>query len=374
MVLIKRLLSFFIAFALVSFFAYNVSHASEWLQYESKSKLFEAYVPGNVDEKVGKLRISKDVVLLSSDLSGFVDQRPYRNSVNNYVIKLNQTFGPAISFESKKQIMQRDLDLYERLYEDMGVVVLDRAMTGGKDELKGHIMLQYSDAELGEQYLKSLITLSNTTRIEQLYTGSERDLEALNTRQFFDSFDFTDGLVIEGGDLNDAWLSYESPFSLFTIKIPGVANSYVPKAPSIESSGDREHLGVVFTDPVWAQSIFYNVRGYRMNEEMSFKTVEEILVKDYLEKHGRGRVSGIELRKSFVGDIPFIQARYPIRRPKAHPYVNYAQIRALFLGNYVVVQEVLGAKPLVQTAFVKNFFDFIEFTPKKAHETFKKSQ
>lgn len=98
---------------------------------------------------------------------------------------------------------------------------------------------------------------------------------------------------------------------------------------------------------------------------MSFEFVKEALLKKHVARHGRNDV-GLRFTKDFINEKPYIEVIYPIKPPARFPYVNFVRLRAVFLDNYMMVQEVSGPKHLVESAFTQNFFNLIEFTPKKA--------
>ena len=167
--------------------------------------------------------------------------------------------------------------------------------------------------------------------------------------------------------MNEDWRRIESPFSLFAVKIPPVTAPYFPKEPTVTKDGKTERIGMVFTDPIWTQSIFYNITGYQLDSEMSFDLAEKALLEKHLKRHGRSMV-GIKLKKDFIGETPYIETSYAIKPPEGYSYLTHARLRGLFLGNYLMVQEVVGPKHLVESSFTNSFFNLIEFTPKKAFQ------
>ena len=169
------------------------------------------------------------------------------------------------------------------------------------------------------------------------------------------------------GNINEEWRRIESPMALFALKIPAVTPPYFQNEPTVIREKKTERIGMVFTDPIWAQSLFYNVTGYQLDAEMSFDLAKKALLEKHLKRHGRNEV-GITFKKDFIGETPFIQTHYAIHPPEGYPYLNKVRTRALFLGNYMIVQEIVGARHLVESPFVDSFFNLIEFTPKKAFQ------
>lgn len=338
-----------------------------WKLYVSETELFSAILPGKPDESVTTFRIGNGLLLQSSEALSFIDQRPYKDVIKNYVINFDQTFGPAIQGENRVKIIEREMDLYEKSYRDRNAKVVDRNIENFAEYSIGRLSLTYDDFEENLQAVSAKILVTKTSKFHQLFSGPAKDLELDATDKYFKSFNSESGVISRPGTMNEEWRRIVSPFSLFAIKIPPVTPPYFNNEPTVTRKERTERIGMVFTDPIWAQNLFYSVTGYQLDKEMSFELAKEVLLERHLKRHGRNEV-GIDFTKDFIGETPYIEAHYVINPPKAYPYLNQVRIRAFFLGNYMAVQEVVGPRHLVVTDFAEGVFNLIEFTPKKAFQ------
>lgn len=344
---------------------------ADWSTFMSETKLYSVLMPGQPDEHIEAFRIGEDQVIYTSEAVSFIDQRPYKNIIKNYVIKFEQTIGLGMKPKDRVGTINKELDVYLQSYQDKNPTVLNREIfhAGTGHYTFGELSLFYAnddDSDVPSEGIRVKIYLTNTTKFYQIFSGPEKDLHSKITNRFFNSFDAKSGVVQKVGTLNKDWNKIESPLSLFSIKVPPLAPPYFQTEPTVtQESSDREQVGMVFFDPVRKHKLFYNITGYQLDAEMSFELVETALKEDFMKKHGR-TLAGIELNKNFNGDIPYIESAYDIRPPKRFPYATKARVRALFLGNYMMVQEVIGPPNLVQSQLTEGFFNLVEFTPKKA--------
>lgn len=352
----------------ILFIAKHSQADSGWKLYVSESQLFSVLVPGKPLEEVSKFRLSDGLILQTSEMTSFIDQRPYRDTIKNYVVKFDQTFGPAIDKDNRVRILERELNLYEQSYASKNMEVVDREIKKGSERSVATLSLLYDDeAHEKRQAFRAKIILNSTSKFHQIFTGPKKDLNSGITKQYFESLSVEAGVSQEAGNINKDWRRIESPFSLFAIKVPPITDSYFESEPSVSQDGKMERIGMTFNDPVWSQKVFYNVTGYQLEKEMSFDLAQNVLLDKHLKRHGRSLV-GIDFRKDFTGETPYLEASYAINPPQAYPYLNTVRIRAMFLGNYMIVQELVSPKHLIETQFTDEFFNLIEFTPKKAFQ------
>ncbi|MFK7839940.1 MAG: hypothetical protein AB8B83_06370 [Bdellovibrionales bacterium] len=347
----------------------QASASDSWDLYVSDSNLFTVLFPGNPDEKLSSFRIGDTVVAQNSETIAFIDQRPYKDIVKTFIVKFDQTLGPSISPKNMAELVDRELSLYEKSYNDRKPQVLEREIENGSKKVIGKLTMTYEDLDKGVQLVQVRVVMTQSSKFHQVFTGLDKDLGSNETIEFFKSFAPKDGYMPKKGSMNEEWRRIESPMSLFAVKIPRVNPPYFINEPSVSKEDDnrQERIGMVFTDPVWSQNLFYNITGYQLETEMSFDMAEKALLEKHLKRHGRSMV-GIKLIKDFIGETPYIETMYAIKPPEGFNYVNYARVRAMFLGNYMIVQEVVGPRHLVTSDFTNNFFDLIEFTPKQAFQ------
>jgi len=347
--------------------AQNSIASKDWSLYVSETQLFSVLLPKKSDETVSTFRIGDGLMLHNSEVLSFIDQRPYKNIIKNYIIKFDQTFGPSISKDFQKKIVERELDLYLETYDVKNAKVIDREIEGGNNRTIGEISLLYDDVDEGLQAARIKIIVTPESKFHQVFSGPEKDLRSKKTEQYFESLNIESGIASVPGSINEDWRRIESPKSLFAIKIPPITPPYFSNEPSVTTEKKQERIGMVFTDPIWAQNVYYSVTGYQLEAEMSFELAKEALLEKHMKRHGRNEV-GVTFNKDFIVETPYIETHYAIHPPKGLPYLNKVRLRAMFLGNYMIVQEIVGANHLIQSPFVEDFYNLIEFTPKKAFQ------
>lgn len=365
-----KILSFFtlaLAVVGVTLISQSATARTQWELYASKTQLFSILTPTVPDETLTEFRIGDDAVIYNSETLSFVDQRPYKDIIKNYIVKLDQTFGPSISPESRLKIVEREVKAFEDLNIKDGGKVIDKNIYSNGERTVAELTILHGQFDEDVDGTRIKIILTGTSKFHQIYFGPEKDLASNVTNKYFDSFSIKSGFAKKKGDMNEDWRFIESPFSLFSVKIPPVTPPYFPNEPTITRDEKQEKIGMVFNDPIWQQKLFYNVTGYQLDKEMSFDLAETALLEKHLRRHGRSLV-GIEFEKDFIGETPYIETSYIINPPKGYEYINRVRLRAMFLGNYMVVQEVVGAAHLVEAPFTQSFFNLIDFTPKKAFQ------
>lgn len=367
----SKSLHFFTAMLLIAVTGLSTGAIAQkkWELYNSETGLFSLIFPTKPHEKFVSFRADDERVLFSGETVSLIDQRPYRNAVKNYIVNVDQTFGPALTDALKTQLIKRELDFYEQQYKELGGIVQDRKLGGYAGEFGGEISISYDDPDLGPQALRAVVAFSNSNRFRQVITGEEKIIYAQETEDFFKSLKIQKGLIYKEGSINDDWERFQSPFKLFAVKVPPVTPPYFRAAPQVQSSDKRELVSMVFSDPLWGHQVFYNIYGYRFDGEIGFKHALHVMQEKHIKKH-RGGYNGVEIKKGFLGDYPMLSVTYQIRPPKGYDYVDTVQLRGLFLGNYMVVQEVMSSGLMVNSAFTQNFFEIIEFTPKKAFQAY----
>ena len=355
----------------------NSDAQRDWSMYESKSKLYQVAMPGTPVEEASIMRIGDNEVVYATETYAFVDQRPFKDILKNYVVKSEQTIGKAIPLEARTKLLEKEIQTYLSSYSDKNITVVERgtyASYSGNVPSSGWLAFHFEDENENRQGVRIKISISGSTKYYQIYSGPEDDLFSNKTNRFFDSFNSVNGYVLSKGSMNEDWKLFTSPKSIFSVKIPEITPPYFKEAPKVTKiDEDTERVGMVFLDPIWRHQLFYNITGYRFNQEMSFALAEEILLEEYLNKHGRNMV-GITLKKDFDGDIPYIATAYQIKPHSSFPYLDSVKIRLMFLGNYMVVQELVGSSRMVNSLIANNFFPLINFTPKVAFQKHKEMQ
>lgn len=346
---------FFIAF-LASAFAQTA-----WREFTSDTNLFTAKLPNTPKENAHPFRIGFDQLLYATDVTSVIEGKDPKS----FSVIAEQTFAPGITNANKNLIIKQELDRYARHYKPQQGVVRMRDDTASKDTYAGEIMISYIDPKTqAKQDMRARITVNDDTKFQQVAIGPEGFVYGLQAKDFFDSLKTRSKTKDESRDEQE-WQEMRSPFDLFTLEIPPVIPPFVAHAPEVQSSDKIEMISQIFTDPVWNYNVYYKVYGYRFDTNLTTANVQDVMAKNHIQKHGRNPYD-LEFGQTFPNGIPTLEVTYQIAPPDGYPYLNTVRLRAMYLDNTMVVQEMIGKHFLVQSDFMRNTFDLIDFSPKAA--------
>lgn len=338
-----------------------------WKYHQSKTTLFQMKLPIAPEEESASLRISPVHIVQSSEMIANIDQRPYKNAVKRYTGKVAQSFGPELTIKQRQQILNRALNRYQAEHEALGGVLRDRKID--PRGVGGEVFLSYEDQELGVQSVKAHVIVTESGQYDQILSVPDTIIDSAKSREFLESFMVEEDLTYSPGSMNDEWKKMESPFKAFTIKAPPVAHPYFPAPPTTQHSDKQEVVSLVFFDPLREEKLYYNVYGYRFDADMTFARATQVLMEKHVKRHNR-EPSSVKLHREFVDDRPALRTTYSVQSPKGFEYLNLVELRAVFIGNYMVVQEIMGSQALVNSLFIQQAADLFEFTPEKATKTY----
>ena len=343
-----------------------------WMKYISPTGIFEVKIPDQNQTRLSELRNGPQTIISSDEIMASIDQRPYKNAVKSYIVRFDQTLSPGLTEEEKARLLERDIEAYVSHYASKGGVLKKRHPRTVRYSKGAEIEISYQDPEFGPSGIRASILYTDSTRLEQVLTGPERIINAIRSNQFFQTLDIFKGIGEKQGTYEDEWDSHISPLKIFSVLLPHKANPYIPRDPIITSDKNTDKITFIFNDPVRKERIFYNIYGYRTDEALNFADAENLLLHKHVAKHLK-IPKGINIQRIYDGEVPIIQTYYKVPRHKKFPFIEVVQLNAMFLNNYMVVQEVVGSRKLVETDFTKNLLKQIEFHPKRAHENLKKS-
>lgn len=364
-ILIRMTRLFF--FSLLIMIMTSMPAKAEWEMYQSKTKLFEMYLPEPPSEELEMMRTSPFGGVYSSEVIADIDQRPYKNAVKRYAGKVSQTFGPALTNKERVNIINKALDNYQRKYEQMDGVVREREVNKWGEN--GRIFISYEDEELGIQSIIVKVITTETSKFEQVLFVPDSIVEDPSSRDFLAYFDFEKNLAYIPGDMNKEWDKQVSPLQIFSIKTPPLAHPFVTKEPIIKNSDKQEYVSVVFYDPVREENLYYNVYGYRFDGDLTFAKAKTVLAEKHIARY-KADPAKVQFNRSFINDKPAYTASFAVPSPKAYPYLNMVELRAIFIGNFMAVQEIMGSNTLVQSSFADEVAALFEFTPDQAMKAY----
>ncbi len=354
-------LPFIFALLMFVFGFAQASHAeAEWKVFTSKSDMFRVLLPGEPSETVTPFRIGIDQMLMDVHVVAHLE-----GTSTVYRVDVSQTFGSHFSNEVKNTLIKREFEKIEKLFKDQGGILHSTTMIEIDGEYAGEIYLSYMDKQLNaKQAVRAIVTATKDSLFVQSVTGSEEAMFTLKTKDFLSSLKFRK-IKKERSEDEQEWSSLESTFKLFELQVPPVVLPYVSSAASVQGTDRTEIVSQVFNDPVWDESVYYKVYGYRFETKLTTANVQQVMIKNHIRKHGRDP-NELQFGQSFAGGIPSLELTYQINPPKGYPYLNTVRLRALYLDNTAVIQEMIGPRYLVDSEFMRNTYELIDFSPKAA--------
>ncbi len=343
-----------------------------WQTYQSKTALFDVLMPHEPDEELGLLRLDDKSMAAGTHMSANIDQRPFHNAVKTYSVTLQQSFGPEIKEDPAlaQSIISARMNRMEKQYLAKGAVIRDKIFNSYDSYPAGEMLLSYRDEELGVQSIKKRFALTPSGLFEQTVMGPDSIMDNTKTRRFWDSLEIEEGVVHRNGSLKKDWLALSSPLRIFTIHHPDITYPYVQDAPKIKQEAQRERVSIEIYDPVLQQFIYYNIHGYHFDEKLTYAKASAILAERHIVQH-RVNPNKVDIKRGGRGQYASLTAAYTINGPKGYEYLERADLRAMFLGNYMVVQEFMGSERLMQSTLVESLRPLINFTPERAFEAAK---
>ena len=343
--------------------------AQSWVNYKDEDGIFYAVIPDNYKINKKRLRVDESTVLTTTETTATIDNTDFIDILKRYAIKYDQTFAHSIPQEDLPDLIEKDLNKYIRYYQSIGGAVREKDIGGFNGQPGGEIVMAYRDDD--EKLLSTRIRIlySDTTRLEQIYTGPEDMMFDHRAKTFFDSLRLKDGRTLFEGDANQDWKTTTSPFELFTIDAPGKAPPYVPNDIEITHNNKVERLSLKIYDPVYDNILFYNVYGYRFNTIMNMEHVQLALMKKHLKKF-RVDMRQLKFSQSSKNAHPVLGTTMHFTPPKAYPYMNTIKLNAYYHGPYLVVQEMVGRNAHVESVLARRMLKLINFTPAEAHKKY----
>ena len=352
-----------LATVLAFFLSPQIAMAANWIDYNSEDGLLNVTLPDNYRIKRRTMRVDGGEVVTSTEITADVDQRPYKELVNQYIIKYDQTLSHSLDEKEISQLIDNEIRRYEQFYQSQGGVVL----SNNKGVYRGYpgveMVISYASPEDKQiQTIRIRIMFTSTTRLEQIVIGKEDEVFSVRNNEYFDTMSFKDGRVYQPGDFNQDWDIVESDLDLFKMRIPFPTPPYFFQRPDRKVGDKAEKISVVFKDPIYRYNLYYNVYAYRLSKPLMAKDVQGVLMDNHLRKLNVN-FREMSLAESKIGEFPVISTKMTFPPIKKYPYLYQIWINAYYYGNYLVVQELVGNPTHINSGLARSLMQLLVFTP-----------
>ena len=355
--------------------ATTVMASSDWGLLRSKFGLYTVRMPPDFHATKASFRTDPQNVVHAEEIAAISDQRPYKNVVKSFILKYEQTLGVGMGRDEIDSLLERNMNVYEDQYIDMKGILKKREILSDRSQGRrsGEIYISYEDPKLGQQGIRVRIVYLSTTKYQQIIMGPDVIMYGLEAKNFIESLNVSDGVDGTPGTLEEKWVMHTSPMMISSMRLPPISKVYMPKKPYTKVNDNSEITKVVFTDPARSQNLFYNIYGYRMDQPLGYEDALKFFMTRHVGKHIKNQAD-IKIQKYKDGRNIVFAVAEPIIPPKGFPYVRHTKLKMQHLGNYVVVQEMLGDINLTESAFGDNLMKTLTFHPLEAHKALKKAQ
>jgi hypothetical protein len=361
------LLLLFFCIALTSATSVWAQADSDWEPYASDTGIFRSRVLKDHKVEINVLRIDPKTLIHSETVSSVVDERPFRNALRKYTIRVEQTLGEALTDEEINNMIDFELKYYTNYFRSKGGLVKTSEKNLYSNIIGGELYISYEDPKMeGLQGLRVRTVLSESTKVTQMVEGPDSIMRMLPTNDFFNSMVITPGLTKKNGELLAEWKTHVSPLEIFSATLPPVAPPYIMEEPAVNHAEKSESMGIVVNDPVRGQKIFYNIYGYRLDRDLSFADAQKVALKRHVSKH-LDVVKGIEFERNTKSKFPMMSVDYAIKAPEQYPYLGIVKLRVTFMKNYMIVQELVTSRDLAESPLVASLLSLVMFHPEKAY-------
>lgn len=338
-----------------------------WRMYLSQTGAFSVMFPDENQENVVAFRLGPKRIAYSGEMSAVQDSRPYKNMIKRYFMRVDQALGAPLSEAEINAYLNRDIESYIAYYKTMRGVLQDREDGTFHHYPGSEIFITFEDPELGPQAVRAVFMATDVSKLQQVIVGPEDAMYALKTNDFFEKVVLNRGYDVQEGEFGEGWQMVTSPLEIFSAMLPPVTPPFVPNEYIVQQKDDgkSELVSVEFFDPVRAQRVFYNIFGYRKDEEMTYSGVQDILARDHVHRYG-GNPANVEFTKAMIDGIPVLETTAAIRPPADLPYATHIRLKAFFYGSYLVVQEFISSPQIITGDFTNEVLNMLQFHPDKA--------
>ncbi len=354
---------FMLAFA---FGAYASATTDEkWVSFSSATGGYDVRIPSNHSVDNSFMYIGKDVVVSSEELAAKIDQRPFYNSVQTYVVQYDQTFGVPMETKEMEKTLKNKINFFEDLYKANGAILNEKNIQKYGSLLGADLYMSFEDPEFGLQSVRIRSLIRDVSIITQIITGPDDIMYGYKSENFLRKIIYKDGLTVKEGNIADNWKYEISPLAIFSFPVPEKGEKFFTKNPLIRNSDNFEFVSLTFEDPMRQQNMFFNIYGYRFDQDITFESAEKILILKHISKQKSNYVD-VRFSKKTESDRGVITTKYNIVAPEGFPEIEFVTLSAEFSGPYMIVKEVLASKYHINAEFAKNLPNSVVFHPDTA--------
>jgi len=343
----------------------SVAASEFWEEVVSPAGLFSTDIRKDHELKSEYMLIGGNRAVYHEEISSVVDHRPFKKVFKNYVVSIDQTFGPLLEHKERAWLAQREVDDLIKSYSAFDTIIQDRKKDYGSIYKGESVTFVYDDPDFGAQAVIFVVKVGAVSKYKQIAIVPVDFMEDREVVEYLKSMRFEEGIIQSKKKILEEWSPVTSPHRIFSAMIPPKVSPYFPKDPIVRKSDNASVVRYVFRDPVKRQNVYYNLYEYKVDEDLEFKDVENIIGKYHVKEHRRDP-SVIKYTKRIEKKTPYLHAKYKITPTKKIPYMNAVQLRGFFNGKSLFVQEVIGSEILISTPFVKNLLSLYKFHPEHA--------
>ena len=341
----------------------NTARADEgWIYYESPTGVFRSHMREEHTSQISSLMIGDKSVVNSENIASKPQLSAITGNAPSYIVKFDQTIGPALSHTQISNIVLNEFKLYEDFYTNYKGVVNERDTSGTIGHYGGMLKISFEDPRKGPQSTWIRILVSNSTKLTQIAVGPPESMASSRTKKFFDDFQFFDGITLSKQKIRDTWKPLHSPLAIFTTySPPEVTAPFFPSLPSVNNSEKAEVIAHVFYDPLLKESINFNVYGY------VFPGVNEVTAKQFAVLNHINKLRPLSRKVLFEpvkdGNSPTLsEVTFEIAGATEGAKPRTVTLRIDYKDSRLLVMEAIGSESLVKSPFANTLFDLVTFS------------
>lgn len=368
--------SYFIAILFFTFcssqFAYaDINNKREddfWEYHPSETSIFEVRFPQKYKQRISPLRLNKKQIVYNAEIVGTIGDDPDPLNNKTYMVKIDQTFGPAIPEEYLQSLLKREAATYIYSMEKQGGILHFEEDINQNGNIGRELIFTY-DEEGKKQGLRLKLVFTDSSRIQQIMTGPAGAVQSYKTNVFFDSLKVYPGIAKKDGDITKEWTKHESPHGIYTLYLPPEPNSFIVKNFSYKVSDNIERGHIVFKDPMLSYKTTYDIYGYVFDKKLYTEDIVSLLYSKHIAKYSTNLTrADLKIETKVFPDRRISYAKLVIPPPPKQSYATTIYLQAIYRNNFVVVQEIRGDPNYVTSDLMQTISSNIEFHPDQAHD------
>jgi hypothetical protein len=355
------------AVALLGAAVFSLSQAmaadDEWVFYESPSGTFKTHMLSEHTDRLNTFIIGDKAAVNSQEIASKPDKNIIDGSLQSYIVKFDQTIGPALNDTTISDIVRKEFKLYEDFYKNYKGIVNERTMDGTLGHFGGFLRISFEDPQKGPQTARIRILVSGSTKLTQIAVGPLDSLSSLRTRKYFNDFQFADGISVPKMKIRETWKSLQSPLGIFTIYTPpNVAAPYFPNPPGVKNSDKAEVISHVFKDPLREETLGYNVYGYIIETGINDMVAKSFVLKNHINKLKplTNKIKFLPVKNGRSPTLTEVTFQIAGISPNASP--RQVVIQFDFKNSKLIVQELIGSEALTGSPFAKTLLNLVDFS------------